>query len=161
MASSICSPQSLSGTPSVGVSASIPANTLPLGTQQLWVRGHDAAGNWGPAAELSVLVNGDATTGVGGGIPAVAFLGQSAPNPATGPTTIAFGLARGGAIALDVFDAQGRLVKTLVKGTCAPGYHHARWDGRDASGARVGAGLYFYRLVSPEGRFEKRVAMLQ
>ena len=127
----------------------------------LWVRGRDAAGNWGPASALDVLVNGTGTTDVAGGIPAVAFLGQNAPNPATGATTIAFGLPRAGAVELDVFDTQGRLVKRLAEGAFPAGVHQARWDGRDQSGARLGAGLYFYRLVTPEGRFEKRLALVR
>ncbi|MEO5617443.1 MAG: S8 family serine peptidase [Candidatus Eisenbacteria bacterium] len=149
------------GTTTVAVSLVIDTQYFVLGNQQLWVRGQDAAGNWGTASALTLLVNGTGTTDVAGGIPAVAFLGQNTPNPSAGPTTIAFGLPRGGTIELDVFDTQGRLVKRLAEGAFPAGVHQARWDGRDQSGSRLGAGLYFYRLVTPQGRFEKRMALLQ
>ena len=149
------------GSTSVAASLVIDTQYFVLGMQQLWVRGHDAAGNWGPASSLTVLVNGNGTTDVGGGVPTIAFLGQNAPNPSSGPTTISFGLPRAGTVALDVFDTQGRLVKRLAEGAFPAGVHQARWDGRDQSGSRLGAGLYFYRLVTPDGRFEKRMALLQ
>ncbi len=149
------------GTASVAVSLVIDTQYFVLGNQKLWVRGHDAAGNWGPASMLQVQVNGTGTTAVGDGVPAVAFLGQNAPNPAAGPTTIAFGLPRGGAVTLEVFDPQGRMVRRLAEGEFQAGVHQARWDGRDQNGSRLGAGLYFYRLVTPDGSFQKRMALLQ
>jgi len=149
------------GTPTVNVSLLIDTDPFILGTHKLWVRGRDEHGNWGAASSLELLVNGTGTTDVAGGVPAVAFLGQNAPNPAVGATTIAFGLPRAGVIALDVFDTQGRLVKRLADGAFPAGVHQLRWDGRDQGGARLGAGLYFYRLVTPEGRFEKRMAMVR
>jgi hypothetical protein len=36
----------------------------------------------------------------------------------------------------------------------------AQWDGRDDSGRRATAGVYFYRLVTREGTFEKRMLLL-
>ncbi len=151
------------GATTVAVSAPLDAQTpyFVLGAQQLWVRGRDAAGNWGAAAALPVQVNGTGATGLGG-LPVVTFLSQSAPNPVLGgsSTSIQFGLAHGGAVALDVFDAQGRRVRRLEAGTLPPGLHETRWDGRDDSGARLGAGLYFYRLVTRDGRFLKRLVLL-
>jgi len=149
------------GTVSVNASLLIDTDPFILGTHKIWVRGRDAHGNWGAAGSLELLVNGTGTTDVGGGVPAIAFLGQNAPNPAAGPTTIAFGLPRAGAVSLDVFDTQGRLVKRLADGAFPAGVHQLRWDGRDQTGARLGAGLYFYRLITPDGRFEKRMALLQ
>jgi hypothetical protein len=149
------------GSLTVDVSASINTTTLAAGQRKLWVRGQDDQGNWGPASALTVQVNGDGVVGIDDGVPAVAFLGPSAPNPSPGPTTIAFGLTRPGDVMLDVFDAQGRRVRRLAEGGYAPGVHRARWDGRDESGTRLRAGLYFYRLITSEGRFERRMALIQ
>jgi len=143
------------------VTAALDTSPFEPGTRKLWVRGRDDQGNWGPASALDVQVNGSGVTGVDGDTPAVAFLAQNAPNPSPGPTTIAFGLARAGEITLDIFDAQGRHVSRLADGPFGAGVHRATWDGRDPAGARLGAGLYFYRLVTPEGRFERRLALLR
>ena len=147
------------GATSVAVSLVLNTQYFVLGPQKLWVRGHDAAGNWGAASSLDVQVNGTGTSGVGE-VPAVSFLSQNAPNPAGAGTTIRFGLARSGAIALDIFDAQGRRVRRLASGSFAAGLHQASWDGRNDAGSRVGAGIYFYRLSTPEKNFEKRLALL-
>jgi hypothetical protein len=149
------------GSASVGVSLVLDTQSFVLGSQKLWVRGQDAAGNWGTASALTVQVNGTGAASVADGT-TVTFLAQNAPNPATagGTTTIRFGLARGGAVALDVFDPQGRRVRRLASGAFPAGLHQAAWDGRDDHGAPLGAGLYFYRLSTPEGRFEKRMALL-
>ncbi|MGH7729870.1 MAG: FlgD immunoglobulin-like domain containing protein, partial [Candidatus Eiseniibacteriota bacterium] len=149
------------GGPAADVTAALDTGPFELGTRKLWVRGRDDQGNWGPASALDVQVNGSGTTGVDGGTPAVAFLAQNAPNPAAGPTTIAFGLTRPGEIMLDVFDTQGRHVMRLAEGPFAAGVHRATWDGRTPGGAPLHAGLYFYRLVTPEGRFEKRLSLIR
>jgi hypothetical protein len=131
------------------------------GLRKLWVRGRDDQGNWGPATAFEVQVNASPSlVDVGEGTPSVAFLAQSTPNPSAASTTIAFGLPRPGTITLDVFDPRGRLVKRLAGGPHDAGVHRTLWDGRDENGARVRAGVYFYRLITPEGRFEKRMALL-
>lgn len=49
-------------------------------------------------------------------------------------------------VKLRVYDAAGRLVRTLLDGYLLPGPVHATWDGLDASGRQAGNGLYFARL---------------
>jgi flagellar hook assembly protein FlgD len=51
---------------------------------------------------------------------------------------------------LRIFDQRARLVTTLVNEQRQPGYHHAKWDGRDAAGQRVASGVYIYRLDTGE-----------
>jgi len=45
-----------------------------------------------------------------------------------------------------VFDLAGSLVKELAAGPHAAGPHQAAWDGTDAGGRLVGAGVYLVRL---------------
>ncbi len=47
---------------------------------------------------------------------------------------------------LDVYDVQGRKVRTLIAGPLTQGRHLQRWDGRDARGQEVASGVYFLRL---------------
>jgi len=68
------------------------------------------------------------------------------PNPFNPVTTISFDLARAGRVELEVFDASGRRVKSLVDGTRSSGHHEVQWNGTDDGGRVVASGVYHYRL---------------
>jgi photosystem II stability/assembly factor-like uncharacterized protein len=68
------------------------------------------------------------------------------PNPGGGATRLSFELPREVDVALDLFDAQGRRVRSVARGTFAAGRHAVTWDGRDATGAPVAEGVYLARL---------------
>ncbi|MCK6618904.1 MAG: T9SS type A sorting domain-containing protein [Calditrichaceae bacterium] len=78
--------------------------------------------------------------------PDVFELSQNYPNPFNPVTHIQFSLAGKVKVKLEVFNVLGQRVKTLVDSDLAPGKHEVAWDGRNDAGARVGSGLYFYRL---------------
>jgi flagellar hook assembly protein FlgD len=50
-------------------------------------------------------------------------------------------------VSLELFTVDGRSVARLVDGRLAAGQHALAWDGRDASGRAVTAGIYFARLL--------------
>jgi flagellar basal-body rod modification protein FlgD len=50
-----------------------------------------------------------------------------------------------------IFDAGGRLVRTLIDGVVPPGVQAVVWDGRNDGGHPLGSGIYFYRVESPAG----------
>jgi len=77
--------------------------------------------------------------------PAFALHG-AAPNPFNPATVLRFSLPVAGHAALQVYDVQGRLVRTLVDGHRAAGPGEVRWDGRDQAGRRVASGTYYARL---------------
>lgn len=89
------------------------------------------------------------------------FLAPSAPNPFHASTSVRFGLSRDSRVALRVFDASGRLVRTLARGVLGAGEHRVAWDGRDEDGRAVGAGTYFTRLVGPDGVLERRIVLIR
>jgi hypothetical protein len=45
-----------------------------------------------------------------------------------------------------IFDLRGRVVAELASGPRTPGTQRLLWDGRDARGLRVAAGVYFLRV---------------
>jgi flagellar hook assembly protein FlgD len=69
-----------------------------------------------------------------------------APNPFNPATTFHFELPQTAAVRLEVYDAAGRRVRTLVSATLGAGTHRARWNGRNDAGAVVRSGAYFVRL---------------
>ncbi len=74
------------------------------------------------------------------------------PNPMRAGTSLRFHVARAGPARLVVVDAGGRLVKQVAQGHFDAGTHEAEWDGHDADGRRVAAGVYFAKLECTEGR---------
>ncbi|HEX7070344.1 MAG TPA: T9SS type A sorting domain-containing protein [Rhodothermales bacterium] len=68
---------------------------------------------------------------------------QNYPNPFQGYTSIAFTLARPEDVRLEVFDAMGRRVGTLVNGHVSAGLHRVAFDAES-----LPSGVYFYRLLS-------------
>lgn len=81
----------------------------------------------------------------------IARLSQNAPNPFNPSTVIAYDVAHAGTVKLHVFDAAGRLVRTLVDANVPAGRHTVRWDGADDQGRPAASGRYYYRLrVGPK-----------
>jgi hypothetical protein len=70
------------------------------------------------------------------------------PNPATGAVRLILDLPAGAAVSIDVQDLQGRRVRGLYRGDAPAGPLALDWDGRDASGREVPAGLYFVRATT-------------
>jgi flagellar hook assembly protein FlgD len=60
-----------------------------------------------------------------------------------------------------VYDATGRVVRTLVDADHATGEWEAAWDGRSDAGALVGPGVYFARLASAGGVRTARVVSVR
>jgi hypothetical protein len=79
------------------------------------------------------------------------------PNPASSQR-VTFALPKPGQIELGVYDVSGRRVAMLAKGAFPAGTFSRSWNGADASGRTVGAGMYFYRLrVGQETRLVRAV----
>lgn len=84
------------------------------------------------------------------------------PNPGSGTATLEMTLAGGAAqsglaVEATLFDAQGRRVRELYRGTLPRGLTSLPWDGRDAGGASLDPGVYFLRFSTPIGRSVTRV----
>jgi len=82
-----------------------------------------------------------------------------APNPSHGPVRFRFALARAGAARLAIYATNGARVRTLMSEPREAGPGEASWDGRDARGRRVPAGLYLARLDAG-GRSLRRAVLL-
>ena len=82
--------------------------------------------------------------------PAQFSLGSNYPNPFNPATVIPYHLQQPMSVRLEVFNVLGQHIATLVDDQQSEGFYTARWDGTDAAGAAVAAGVYLYRL-SGEG----------
>jgi hypothetical protein len=146
--------------PTVTVSATVPQDQVAPGVRKFWIRGRDAAGNWGNATAREFTVNGTPTSGLPDGVsPVVASLDQNAPNPFNPVTTIRFALPRTAPTELTIFDVQGRKVRTLVSDVLGAGAQSATWDGRSDANVTMPSGIYFYTLVSGDYRATRKMVM--
>ena len=83
------------------------------------------------------------------------------PNPTRGATLFAFDLPHGGVANLEVFDAHGRRVRTILPGVWLPaGSHSLTWDGADHLGLPSQPGVYFYRLRVPGNEATRRLVVV-
>jgi hypothetical protein len=87
-------------------------------------------------------------------------LHPGAPNPARGPVGLGYSLPARGHACLRIYGVRGELVRTLVDAVQEAGPHRAAWDGRDARGRAVAAGVYFYRLEASGRSAVRRVVLL-
>lgn len=69
------------------------------------------------------------------------------PNPGRGPAALTYTLPEAGDVRLAIVDVSGRTVRELENGPREAGLTSTSWDGRDAQGQRVAAGLYFATLT--------------
>jgi hypothetical protein len=99
---------------------------------------------------------------VPGGAPPALRL-RNAPNPFAGGTTLFYEVPGAGSrpVQLDIFDAQGRLVRRLLAESQHPGPHAIAWDGRDAAGRPVEAGLYLYRLTAGSDTITQKMTLIR
>jgi hypothetical protein len=63
-------------------------------------------------------------------------------------------------VRLAIYDVGGRLVRELMRDATVTGPTTVRWDGKDANGARVSAGTYFYRATAGSGVASGRMIVL-
>jgi parallel beta-helix repeat protein len=90
------------------------------------------------------------------GAPLAFALSQNNPNPFSRETSISFTLPVAGHTMLDVFDASGRLVETLVDEEMSAGIYTVTWDRENAS-----SGVYFYRLSSNGNSMTRKMVVVR
>ena len=75
-------------------------------------------------------------------------LRQNIPNPLKREAKIEYEVPSRGDISIKIYDASGRLVRTLEQGEVDAGQHSVVWRRDDADGKPVPTGTYFYVLES-------------
>ena len=103
----------------------------------------------------TVYSNGLQVTGVNG--PAInSRLGQNYPNPFNPQTSIDYTVGKEGKVTLEIFNASGAKVRTLVSEVKKAGSYTASFE---ATG--MASGVYFYRLVAPGINEYKKMVLLK
>ena len=100
------------------------------------------------------------------GHPLATRLHANYPNPFNPETWIPYQLATDSDITIRIYDASGRIVRTLFIGHQAAGYYLSRgeaayWDGKNELGEQVASGIYIYELTTPTFRQTRRLVILK
>ncbi len=84
------------------------------------------------------------------------------PNPFRGESAMMFTAPLGTESAsCEIFDASGRLVRSLTADADAQGLVAFAWDGTTSHGEEVATGVFFARIAAGEDTYETRVVMLK
>jgi hypothetical protein len=139
-----------------------PAGTWP----QCWITVESNASN----SPTSILVKTQASGNgkvkphqeLPGAMPKDFALTGVGPNPFNPSTTIGFGVpAPGGEVKLTIFNVRGQVVRRLVDGYKAPGFHTETWDGTDDHGEPVASGVFFVRMTAEDFSDIKKIVLLK
>jgi len=119
--------------------------------------------NWSDLSEIYLSVvnsnrtrSADYTLELRSVLPQEDLLTQNFPNPFRLATQIQFSLSEEQHIRLEVFDALGRRVSTLLDQTLGEGAHQAEFNG-----AGLSSGVYFYRLVTKDTVITNKMMLIK
>ena len=113
----------------------------------LCVSAYDADGNESIFSQETIAVPLDATAAPADFAHLRTGFGTIEPNPAHGRVEIAFALAEGGEVEVQMLDVSSRLVARPVLRGYARGLWSIDWESRDSAGERLSTGVYLLRLM--------------
>jgi hypothetical protein len=138
--------------------------TRAIGIQDLY-NGTLAHGAAPIAAGRTIKYTTDPPTGVeeraSGATSVARLMLRSLGNPSRGRVLLSYNLPASGVATLSVYDGAGRMVRQLAAGPCRVGAHRMVWDGTDAEGRMVGAGVYLVRLVTSDKSVVAKTAVVR
>ena len=86
---------------------------------------------------------------------------QNYPNPFNPSTTIEYRIPLSGQVKINIFNIQGRLIRTLSNSQQTTGTHKIIWDGKDNSGISAASGIYFCQILFKGNMLVKKLVLLK
>ena len=109
-----------------------------------------------------VHVFADQPTGLDDGTVPVRIAVGNCPNPFNPRTSVHYTVPEVAPVDLVIYDASGRLVRSLVRvSSHDAGRHSVSWDGRDQGGTEVAAGVYFAHLTVDSDSASSKMVLLK
>lgn len=130
------------------------ASTIKVSVSDEYIFSYDRNGG------VYVLAGKEGTTSINQLIdPKIQF--ECNPNPFSVTTQISFYNIKKSYVDLRIFDQSGKLVNFIFKDELTVGEFIFNWDGTDATGNRLPAGIYFCQLKTPNGIVTKKLVRLK
>ncbi|MCX7785820.1 MAG: T9SS type A sorting domain-containing protein, partial [candidate division WOR-3 bacterium] len=115
-----------------------------------------------PNIRFTIVSAQGVTENIPNNLPLETKLYAPRPNPAiNGLAKISFVLAQPSWTKLSIYDASGRILKTLVNTYLQSGTYNLVWDGRDNNYKKVGNGIYFLRLQTDNYNEIKKINIIK
>jgi hypothetical protein len=101
------------------------------------------------------------TIGVGEGpnVLPTGFVFTAGPNPARSFVRISYATAAAGLADIRIYDANGRLVRSVRSGAAGPGMRHATWNLDDNTDRPVARGVYFCKFSAGGTSLEHKIVV--
>jgi hypothetical protein len=93
--------------------------------------------------------------------PSMFKVNQNYPNPFNPNTNIEYRIVKQGNVEIEIYDINGRLVKSLLNTTQYPGSYTIQWNGQDDGNKTVASGTYFYQVKSNGVQLVKKMLLLK
>jgi hypothetical protein len=94
-------------------------------------------------------------------VPEAFVLSQNFPNPFNPETKISYAIPVTEHVTLNIYNANGQMIRTLVDEKQVANYYTATWDGRDDTGKEVPGGVYFYTIEAGSFTQTNRMVLLK
>ena len=99
-------------------------------------------------------------------IPLKSLLLQNYPNPFNPETWIPYQIRQPAEVMIRIYNANGRLVRTLALGQRQAGFYLGRsraasWDGHNDAGEKVSSGVYFYQIQAGDFNATRKLVIVK
>ena len=94
-------------------------------------------------------------------IPTEFSLTQNYPNPFNPETVISYSTPKPAQIRIEIYNAIGKKIRTLVDDYVQAGQHQIIWDGKNDNGIQVSTGIYYYIMQSGNFRSMKKAVFVK
>jgi len=91
-------------------------------------------------------------------IPLAFDLKQNYPNPFNPTAIIGYQIPQSNHVTLEVYNALGEKVRTLINQVQETGYYQIEWNGKNDAGSQLSSGIYLYRITA--GNYVKVMKMI-
>lgn len=93
--------------------------------------------------------------------PSTFQLDQNYPNPFNPSTNLSYHIPRATNVQLNIYDVNGRKVKTLVNSPQQVGHYKVIWNGNDDANNRLASGVYMYQLKAGNVMLSKKMVLVK
>lgn len=94
-------------------------------------------------------------------LPLTFQMNQNYPNPFNPSTIISYQIPQSEFVTLEIFNALGEKVNSLINQFQNAGTYSIQWDGNNFSGSQVSSGIYFYRIKAGNLNSVKKMILLR
>ena len=94
-------------------------------------------------------------------LPLTFQMNQNYPNPFNPSTIISYQIPQSEFVSLEIFNALGEKINSLINQFQNAGAYSIQWDGNNFSGSQVSSGIYFYRIKAGNFNSVKKMILLR